>query len=227
MDCCQITMHIYIYIQHHPPLQPATARASLYVLYIHVARHTCGFKKKEALGRSPVNHHSGHFLHQFTRQVNRNFGHSSSSTSMYITHISSNPLCELDDNFSVCPHLLYGQYSFGSQHCQPLVTQLLLQSQPRFKGLTKTVVKCRRGYMWRARFVGSYTVEREALRRSLNGLELHLHIPDNTMSNTTKTSQPLAYSKKSREFRSSVTKSGSTPGGFPCMALPPGTEMAH
>lgn len=98
---------------------------------------------------------------------------------------------------------------------------------PGFKRLTKTVVKCRRGYMWCARFVGSYTVEREALRRSLDGLELHLHIPDNTMSNTAKTSQSLAYSKKSREFRSSVTKSGSTPGGFPCMALPPGTEIAH
>jgi hypothetical protein len=36
----------------------------------------------------------------------------------------------------------------------------------------------------------------------------------------------LPYSKKLKELRSSVTKSGSTPGGFPCVALPPGTIIA-
>jgi hypothetical protein len=136
-------------------------------------------------------------------------------------------LCELDGNFPVCPRLFYGQYSFGNQHCQSLVTQLLLQCEPRYKRLTKTVVKCCRGYMWCACFAGSYTVERKARRRSLHGLKLHLHVPDNMMSNTAKTSQPLLYSKKLKEFRSSVTKSGSTPGGFPCMVLPSGTEIAH
>ncbi len=36
----------------------------------------------------------------------------------------------------------------------------------------------------------------------------------------------LPYSRKLKELRSSVTKSGSTPGRFPCMALPAGTITA-
>lgn len=93
--------------------------------------------------------------------------------------------------------------------------------------LTKTVVKCGCGHMRRARFSGSHAVEQQALRRSLNRLELHFHVPKSTMVNIAPTvSYGLPHSRKLEELRSSVTKSGSTTGGFPCMALSPGTVIS-
>jgi len=49
------------------------------------------------------------------------------------------------------------------------------------------MVKCCRSYMRCARLPGGYAIERYTLRRSLNGLELHLHVPNNMIINTAST----------------------------------------
>src|SRR5712672_3666002 len=89
--------------------------------------------------------------------------------------------------------------------------------------LTKAMVKCSCSYMGCARFPRRYTVEGQTLRGSLDGLELHLHVPKQYVYQHGTDCQSLSYSKKFKELRSSATKSCSTSWSRG-MAPPTGTN---